>query len=196
MSWAGGCTGGCTEIGPSDRKGSLHRGGLQLPLGAFPVAVDIGCHLQRGVAEVPGEPRDLGATLQSSLGERVAEAVERALLERRSHPWDAGARHGRVEVAAEHGGRIEKRGALRVGEHEALATRTPPLAPTPSEQLDNVRDQVDVTTLSVLRCPDSAACATAPNAHDRLLEIDIAPAKCEQLPLPHARLEREQHSDR
>ena len=168
---------GVRRSAASDREGSLHLGGLQLPLGTFPVAVDIGRHLERGVAEVPGEPRDLGAALERPLGERVPEAVERSLLQRRPHPWDAGARHGRVEVAAEHNGGSRNAVPCGAREDEAVAARTPPLAPMPSEQLDHVGDQVDVTALAVLRRPDRAARVAAPNADDRLLEIDVAPAK-------------------
>ena len=60
----------------SDREHTLHLGGLELPLGAFPVAVDVGGHFQRGVAEVSGEPGDLGPALERSLREGVSEAVK------------------------------------------------------------------------------------------------------------------------
>src|SRR6266550_1304916 len=65
---------------PSDREGALHLGSLELALGALPVAVDVGCHLQGGVAEVSGEPGDLPAAFQRALGERMPEAVEGPLL--------------------------------------------------------------------------------------------------------------------
>ena len=105
----------------------------------------------------------------------------------------AGARHRRIELAAEQDRRREEAVAIRAGEDEAVVDRhCPTSSRQPSEQLDDVGDQVDVSSLAVLRRPERAARVAPANAHDRLPEIDVAPAQREQLPLPHACLERDE----
>lgn len=84
---------------PSNRKGALHLGGLELSLGTFPMAVDVRRHLERGVPQVPREPGALCAALTRALCERVPEAVERSLLLRGPNPPDLGAGQGGVKVA-------------------------------------------------------------------------------------------------
>ena len=66
--------------GLSDGERAFHLGGLKLALCAFPMAVDVGRHLQRAVAEMTGEPGDLSAALECAFRKRVAEAVEGPLL--------------------------------------------------------------------------------------------------------------------
>ena len=95
-------------------------------------------------------------------------------------------------MAAEHNRGRQEADAVGAGEDEAVAVRAPPLAPESSECFDHAGDQVDVSTLPVFRRPERAARAAPANSHNRLLEIDIAPAKCEQLPLPHSGFKRDQ----
>ena len=85
----------------SDAERTLKPGRLPLSLGAFPMPVHVGRHLQRRVSQVSREPCDLRARLQRSFRVRVAEGVEDALFTGRSNARHAGARHCRVEVATE-----------------------------------------------------------------------------------------------
>lgn len=96
-----------------------------------------------------------------------------------------------------------KNGTIRMGYRAAAAIpvlKAPSIlaawsfrsARSPDEQFDHVRDQVDVTPFAVLWRPERAARPAPANAHDRLLEIDVAPSERNELSLPHSRLERDQ----
>jgi hypothetical protein len=65
---------------PSHRKSALHLCRLQLSLRALPVAIDVGRRLQRGVAEIARQPRNLRAPLERTLRERAAHR-------RMDHGW-------------------------------------------------------------------------------------------------------------
>ena len=77
------------EYRGSDREGVLHFGCLKLSLGALPVSVDVGRHLQRRVAEVAREPGDPRTALERALRERVAKAMESSVLLRRPDAWNS-----------------------------------------------------------------------------------------------------------
>jgi hypothetical protein len=94
-------------------------------------------------------------------------------------------------VASKDNRRGQESSAAGAGKDEAVAACTPLLAQL-SQQFDYVGDQVDVATLAVFRRPKRAARVTSADTHDRLLEIDVAPAKREEFPLPHACLERDE----
>jgi len=113
----------------SDGEGALHLGGLELALRAFPVTVDVRRHLERGMAEVSGEPGDLRAALESTLGERVPQAVERSSLLRRSDPWNVSPSHRRVEVASKDNRRCQESSAVESRKDEAIVACTRLLAP-------------------------------------------------------------------
>jgi hypothetical protein len=51
----------------SNREHALHLRRLELAFGTLPVSIDVGGHLERRVAKMAREPRDLGATLQRAL---------------------------------------------------------------------------------------------------------------------------------
>ena len=63
------------------------------------------------------------------------------------------------------------------------------LALPPAEELDDVRDEVDVTALAVLGRAQLAAGVGAAYAHDSFVEIDVPPAESRDFARPHAGLE-------
>jgi hypothetical protein len=73
-------------------------------------------------------------------------------------------------------------------EDQTFAIRIRPRAVHASQELDDVRDEVDVAALTVLWRADATSREAAPNAHDGILEVDVVPAEREQLALPHSRL--------
>ena len=129
---------GVRRVYASNGEGAFHLGGLELSLGAFPMAVDVGGHLQRGVPRVSGQPGDLGAALEGSLRERVPEAVEGPQLLGRPGALDSCSGHRRIELASKQVGGREK--ALRRGrvEDEVLLAPTPCCAAPLGKQLNDV----------------------------------------------------------
>jgi hypothetical protein len=158
----------------SDWKGAFHLGCLDLAFGTFPVAIDVGRHLQRGVTEVAGQPRDLSATLKRALRERVSEAMERSLLQRRTWPLDTSCSHCWVKVPPQHDGRREKPTSVVSRKDEVFDCTAVLVAPT-GEEIDDVRDEINVTAFAILRCSHHAAGIARSNADHGLFEIDIGP---------------------
>jgi hypothetical protein len=47
------------------------------------------------------------------------------------------------------------------------------------QELNDIRNQSDVASLAVRRCPDNSTRVTQAHAYDRLLKIDVTPSKGE-----------------
>lgn len=88
------------------------------------MAIDVGCDLERRVAQVMREPCDLSTALKRPLRKRVPEAVERPFLLRRPDPRDLRGSHRWVEVTSKHNGRRQVPLTVRAGKDE-LFVRAP-----------------------------------------------------------------------
>src|SRR2546430_12138302 len=133
-----------------------------------------------------GEPGDLSPALESAFCECVPEAVEGPLLLGRPHPSDLGGNHRRVEMTSQNNCRREEPLAVLAGKDQVTDRAVVVIAPT-CQELNDVGDQVDVSSLTVLGPPDRAAREARPDANDRLLEIDVIPVEREQFSLAHSR---------
>ena len=94
---------------------TLELRGLLLPLGSLEVAVDVGCHLQRSVAEMAAQPRELRAAFKCALGEGVAQRVERPQLARRADPGHLRRGHRGVQMLEDRRSREEPAARSRLG---------------------------------------------------------------------------------
>ncbi len=81
--------------------------------------------------------------------------------------------------------------AVLAGKDQVTDRAVVVIAPT-CQELNDVGDQVDVSSLTVLGRPDRAAREARPDANDRLLEIDVIPVEREQFSLAHSRFEGHQ----
>jgi hypothetical protein len=94
-------------------------------------------------------------------------------------------------MTPEKDGRGQERIAVLARKDEAVRRAAVRDAPT-CEELDNVADEVDVSSLAILGCPDAAGGVAQPHTRDGLIEIHISPSKRDELPLSHARLQGDQ----
>ena len=104
------------------------------------------------MAKMTGEPCDLSAALERSLRERVPEAMKRPALQRRPHARNLRRGHRRVEVASEENRRRKEPVVTRPREDQTFDRLVAVIAPS-REQLDDIRDQVNVTSLPFLGVP-------------------------------------------
>ena len=113
-------------------EGARQRFHLDLALLAGEVSVALVCHLDAAVAEMAGHPRERPMGFERDPGERMAQAVEGALLAGRSDARHFGRFHGVVEDAHEGRGREITRPA-EARENERLVIRLATLSPPAPE---------------------------------------------------------------
>src|SRR5262249_7199397 len=136
-----------------------------------------------------GEPRHLRAALGCAFGERMAEAVKRPLLQRRPNARNPRRGHRRIKMTSENNRRGEE--LVVTGAREDEFFDSPPVIAASRQQLDDVGNQVDVTSLQVLRRTHHSARVATPDSHQSLgeVDVDVSPAERQELTLSHPRLE-------
>ena len=116
--------------------------------------------------------------------------MERPLLAGRADAIDLRPLHRRVELAAKHGRRVQVAARRLARKDERLVARLPELAPPGAERVDQVRGEVDVAALVVLRRRQMPVRVGAADADHGLDEVDVAPGERRQLTETHPGLER------
>jgi hypothetical protein len=81
----------------------------------------------------------------------MSEAVKRPLLFRRALSSDLGGRHRRIQVPPEHDSGREEPVTVLAREDQVIDRAAVAIAPS-SEELNDVRDKVNIAPLAVLRC--------------------------------------------
>jgi hypothetical protein len=76
--------------------------------------------------------------------------VKRSLLLRRAYAWDGCPPHRRIELPAEENSRRKKRAATGSRENKIVVTTQALRLSPAAEELDDVRNQVHVSPLTVL----------------------------------------------
>src|SRR6266511_1765794 len=154
-----------------DPKHARHPRDLRLPSSSLPMTVDVCRDAQGRMPEMAREPGDLPATLERSLGERVTEGVERSLLAGWTLARDIGLRQHRVELA-EKPRRFDVAVLAGTREDELVVSGLSALTPPSAEEFDDIRSQVDVTPLAILRSVDPPPAARPAYPKHRLPEVD------------------------
>jgi hypothetical protein len=116
--------------------------------------------------------------------------MERAKLLRRPDPRDLRTLQRWVELATKKDCRRQKVVAVICVEDEIVRVTARRSGAPPTEQIDHIGDEVDVSSFTVLRRADGAPRVTPTDSYHSVSEIDLAPPERQQFPLPHPRLQR------
>src|SRR6266540_3244180 len=164
----------CAPNGCLDSKHAGHPRDLGLPSSSLPVTVDVCRNAQGRMPKMARKPGDLPATLERSLGERVTEGVERSLLTGWTLARDIGLRQHRVELAKKPR-RFDVAVLAGTREDEPVVSGLSALTPPSAEEFDDIRSQVDVAPLTILRSVDPPPATRPAHPKHRLPEVDITP---------------------